>query len=59
MSGGIARRIYSYPGKYIIDINGTALCCPVYKVLWFSKVRRLEMRVLAVIPNSNQLFGEQ
>lgn len=42
-----------------MNVDGTALCCAVYKVPWFSEVRRLKSWILAIIPDGDQLFLEQ
>ena len=40
-------------------MDETALCGTVYKISWFSEVRRLKSWILAIIPNGNQFFFEQ
>jgi len=40
-------------------MDEAALCCTVYKISWFSEVRRLKSWILAIIPNGNQFFFEQ
>jgi len=43
----------------MIDIDGTALCCPVYKIPWLSKARRLKTWILALLPDWDHLFFKQ
>ena len=53
------KQIYICFIKSIIDINRTALCCPVYKIPRFSEVRRMKAWILTFLPDWDQLFFEQ
>ena len=52
-------RFTSAPQKAMINIDGTVLCCPVYKIPGFSEMRRLKAWILAFLPDGYQFFFEQ